>query len=42
MTTYQKLPSKLPVPQDDGAAEHLPGMAMPELTLAVTSGAPVD
>jgi peroxiredoxin len=27
-----------PVPQDDGAAEHLPGLAAPHLTLPSTSG----
>jgi peroxiredoxin len=42
MTTYESLPSDLPVPEDDGAAEHLPAMAMPELTLAATDGASVD
>jgi peroxiredoxin len=44
MTTanYEQLPEDLPVPQDDGAAAHLPGRAMPSLTLAATSGAPVD
>ena len=42
MTTYESLPDDLPVPEDDGAAEHLPGMAMPQLTLAATDGAAVD
>jgi peroxiredoxin len=42
MTTYDSLPDDLPVPQDDGAAEHLPGMAMAPLTLAATEGDPVD
>ncbi len=42
MTTYESLPDDLPVPEDDGAAEHLPGMAMPQLTLAATDGATVD
>jgi peroxiredoxin len=35
-------PSNLPIPEDDDATEHLPGMAMPELTLAATDGASVD
>lgn len=42
MTTYESLPSNLPVPEDDGAADHLPGMRMPRLTLAATDGAAVD
>ena len=32
------LPEGLPVPQDDGACNHLPGMRMPELLLPSTSG----
>jgi peroxiredoxin len=32
------LPSGLPVPEDDGAAAHLPGLAMPRLALASTDG----
>jgi peroxiredoxin len=32
------LPSDLPVPQDDGAARHLTGMRLPDLTLPATSG----
>jgi peroxiredoxin len=42
MTTYDSLPDDLPVPQDDGAAEHLPGMVMAPLTLAATEGDPVE
>jgi peroxiredoxin len=42
MTTYESLPDDLPIPEDDGAAEHLPGMAMPQLTLTGTDGAAVD
>jgi peroxiredoxin len=42
MTTYESLPDDLPVPEDDGAAAHLPGMAMPQLTLAGTDGVAVD
>jgi peroxiredoxin len=30
------------VPQDDGAAAHLPGLAVPSLTLPATTGPPVD
>lgn len=38
MSDYQQLPGNLPVPQDDGAAGHLPGAAMPPLVLRDTSG----
>jgi peroxiredoxin len=31
------LPADLPVPIDDGAADHLPGMAIPDLTLQGTT-----
>jgi peroxiredoxin len=36
------LPPGLPVPVDDGAADHLPGQAVPALTLPSTTGEPVD
>jgi peroxiredoxin len=42
MATYENLPDDLPIPEDDGAADHLPGMAMPRLTLAGTGGARVE
>lgn len=32
------LPSDLPVPEDDGAASHLSGKAMPPMTLRATTG----
>ena len=35
------LPADLPVPQDDGAARHLPGMRLPGIALAATGGATV-
>jgi peroxiredoxin len=35
------LPEGLPVPEDDGAADHLPGTGVPSLTLDSTRG-PVD
>ena len=38
MSNYLNLPSNLPVPQDDGAADHLPGMALPHLVLSSTRG----
>ncbi len=36
------LPDDLPRPVDDGAADHLPGMAMPPVELAATDGSTVD
>jgi len=38
---YTTLPADLPAPQDDGAADHLPGTAMPALVLDSSQG-PVD
>jgi peroxiredoxin len=37
-----ELPNDLPVPEDDGAADHLPGMRLPSVPLASTSGDIVD
>jgi peroxiredoxin len=42
MTDYTGLPADLPVPEDDGAATHLPGLAMPPLELPATDGGTVD
>jgi len=36
------LPSDLPVPEDDGAADHLPGMRLPALALPSTGGGTVE
>jgi peroxiredoxin len=36
------LPDDLPAPQDDGAAEHLTGLRLPDITLAATDGAQVN
>jgi peroxiredoxin len=36
------LPDNLPVPQDNGACAHLPGLEMPALALPTTAGSPVD
>src|SRR5215472_8928076 len=36
------LPAGIPVPQDDGAARHLQGLALPSLSLAATDGSRVD
>lgn len=38
MTDNSVLPEGLPVPQDDGAAAHLPGASMPELRLSLSDG----
>jgi len=36
------LPDNLPMPQDDGACDHLPGLPLPSLRLPATSGGSVD
>jgi peroxiredoxin len=36
------LPPDLPEPEDDGAARHLPGIAMPAIALPATTGGEVD
>ncbi len=36
------LPENLPVPQDDGAAAHLAGRAVPDLELPATDGGSVN
>jgi peroxiredoxin len=35
---YLSMPTDLPVPEDDGAARHLPGVKVPDLGLPATSG----
>jgi peroxiredoxin len=42
MTELPSLPDDLPEPVDDGAADHLPGLAMPAVTLPATDGRTVD
>jgi peroxiredoxin len=37
-----ELPKNLPVPQDDGACDHLPGTRLPRLALASTAGRSVE
>ncbi len=37
-----ELPADLPVPQDDGAAKHLPAMSLPSVNLTSTDGPLVD
>jgi peroxiredoxin/DNA-binding transcriptional MerR regulator len=41
MTDYSNLPAGLPVPEDDGAAAHLPGTKVPQLELQATGGATI-
>jgi peroxiredoxin len=38
MNDLYRLPENLPVPQDDGAADHLPGLKAPHLELPSTTG----
>jgi len=37
-----ELPADLPVPVDDGACDHLPGLRLPSLALPATDGSVVD
>lgn len=37
-----ELPAGIPAPEDDGAAEHLPGMRLPSVPLRSTAGKMVD
>ncbi|HST38333.1 MAG TPA: peroxiredoxin [Conexibacter sp.] len=39
---FRRLPAGLPVPVDDGAADHLPGRELPEVVLPSTHGGLVD
>ncbi|MFL6098354.1 MAG: peroxiredoxin [Actinomycetales bacterium] len=39
---WTDLPTALPVPEDDGAADHLPGLTLPSVPLASTSDGTVD
>jgi peroxiredoxin len=41
-TSYESLPPDLPVPEDDGAADHLTGIELPALELAVAGGGHFD
>ncbi len=36
------LPANLPAPVDDGAADHLTGLALPSISLRSTQGGAVD
>jgi peroxiredoxin len=41
-TDFSALPPDLPVPLDDGAADHLPGSAVPDVVLPSTLGGELD
>lgn len=42
MSNYNTLPEGLPVPQDDGQADHLLGMTMPDVKLVSTAPSDVE
>jgi len=42
MQNFTELPKDLPVPVDDGACEHLSGLALPSINLSATSGRTVN
>ncbi|MFN5449167.1 MAG: peroxiredoxin [Burkholderiales bacterium] len=42
MANLNELPKDLPVPQDDGAADHLKGKRLPSVKLAATNGQAID
>jgi peroxiredoxin len=42
MTDPTQLPADLPVPTDDGAADHLPGLALPPIALPSTAGGAIS
>ncbi len=42
MSDFASLPDDLPAPVDDGAADHLLGMRVPQVSLPATSGGEVD
>jgi peroxiredoxin len=41
-TDIYEVPGGLPEPEDDGACDHLPGMRLPPVSLAATSGGHID
>lgn len=42
MNNLRELPPDLPVPEDDGACRHLPGLVVPSTPVLATSGGKVD
>jgi len=41
-SSYLDLPDNLPVPQDDGGADHLDGIKLTSVTLKATNGEEID
>lgn len=41
-TDFTSLPPDLPVPEDDGGADHLAGLAVPQMALPSTQGGTID
>jgi peroxiredoxin len=37
-----RLPTDLPIPQDDGSTNHLKGMKLPNVSLTATNGKTID
>ncbi len=42
MTSCTELPANLPVPADDGACDHLPGLTLPSISLPTTANRSVN
>ena len=42
MSSYTDLPTDLPMPEDDGACDHLPGKALPDLSLTTTANTKIN
>jgi peroxiredoxin len=42
MSEFASLPPDLPVPEDDGAADHLPGAELPSVSLPIAGGGQFD
>lgn len=42
MSSFNQLPENLPIPKDDGLANHLVGMKLPSIALQATNGSKFD
>lgn len=42
MSARYELPHELPLPEDDGRADHLMGMTLPSIALPATTGDTID
>ncbi len=42
MVNLNQIPANLPVPTDDGLADHLVGMRLPSIGLQATNGTKID